>query len=131
MIWSHIGGFGSIHPYIFPIYRDPIGSNNIHIREFFYPHSATPPLIPQKWIICRFFLSNPSLSSNRLGCALTCLLDPIGSLDIGKMSGCLYVCRQSLQFDSRSSKINPNQPRSTQIKLDQPKWTQVSPSEPK
>ena len=42
---------------------------------------------------------------------------------------CMYVCILSLQYDSRSSQINPKQPKSTQINLDQPKWTQVNPNE--
>ena len=40
---------------------------------------------------------------------LSVLLDPIGSLDIGKMSGCMYV-----------SNVTPDQARSTQTNLDQP-----------
>ena len=59
----------------------------------------------------------------RTGLARLCLLlDPIGSLDIGKMSGCVYVCMYVCMCPK---------PPSTQINTYQTMWTQVNPNEPK
>ena len=71
------------------------------------------------------------------------LLDSIGSLDLGKMSWCMYVCMYgpkaskvthlipSLLDQPRITKMNPSEPKWTQVNPSEPNWTQVNPSESK
>ena len=96
------------------------------------------PSLVITWYNHKAFYMKTGTLSNNFSISRKNLLDPIGSLYIGK---CPDVCMCVCMYVPKASNMTPDQARSTQSFLDQPrsnwinqsgpKWTKVNPSQPK